>query len=142
MITELSETAARKFLSERHLARLGCVLDGGSPYVVPVNYLLIGDAFFLHSLPGLKIAALRKNRQACLQVDEVKNFFEWQSVIAFGDFEEITDARQRAEILEILLKGFRALTPAEAVRPNTDGGDSEIVLFRIKIRQITGRMES
>lgn len=139
MIINLSEDEARKFLGERHLARLGCVLDGGTPYVVPVNYLFKDDSIYIHSRPGLKTDALRKNPQACLQVDEIKSLFEWQSVIAYGDFEEITDAGERAQILGILLRGFLSLTPAEAVHHETD--DSEVVLFRIRLRQITGRME-
>lgn len=141
MITHLSEEAARKFLSEKSLARLGCVAQDGTPYVVPVNYIYKDDSVFIHSLPGKKIEALRKNPKACLQVDEIKNFFEWQSVIAFGEFEEITDANRRAEIMEILLKGFQALTPAEAVHHKSENDGGEIVLFRISIRQITGRME-
>jgi uncharacterized protein len=139
MITNLSEDDARKFLGERSLARLGCVTDRGEPYVVPVNYFFRDDSIFIHSRPGLKIEALRKNPKACVQVDEIKSLFEWQSVIVFGDFEEITDADRRAQVLEILLKGFLALTPAEAVHHESD--NSEIVLFRIRVRQITGRME-
>jgi uncharacterized protein len=139
MITNFSEDDARKFLGARNLARLGCVTDGGKPYVVPVNYFFRDDSIFIHSRPGLKIEALRKNPKACVQVDEIKSLFEWQSVIAFGDFEEITDANERAQALEILLKGFQALTPAEAVQHESD--NSEIVLFRIRVRQVTGRME-
>lgn len=140
MITELNEESARQFLGKKNFARLGCLLDDDEPYVVPVNYFYKDGAAYIHSLPGLKIESLRKNPKACLQVDEIKNFFEWQSVIAFGDFEEITDANERAEMMDILLKGFQRLTPAEAVRHGSEV-NGEVVLFRIKIRHITGRME-
>lgn len=39
MTEELSTEESQKLLSERCVARLGCVLKGGEPYVVPVNYL-------------------------------------------------------------------------------------------------------
>lgn len=141
MINELNAETARQFLSEKNFARLGCVLDDGEPYVVPVNYFYRDGSAYIHSLPGLKIETLRKNPKACLQVDEIKDFFEWESVIAFGDFEEITDANERSEIMEILLKNFQRLTPAEAVRHGTEE-NGEVVLFRIIIRYITGRMEN
>ena len=59
MIEKLSQEESQKLLSEQFVARLGCVLEGGEPYVVPVNYLFKDGFIFIHSLLGLKIEALR-----------------------------------------------------------------------------------
>jgi hypothetical protein len=141
MITELTEEAAQQFLKQQSVARLGCVLETGEPYVVPVNYLIKDGYAYIHSLPGKKLRALESNPKACLEVDEVKTNYQWQSVIAFGEFEEITDLKESAEILQEMFKRFQRLTPVEAVTLN-NGEESAITLFRIKINKISGRMEN
>jgi len=37
MIKNLDEKAVRKVLKEQRIGHLGCVLENGEPYVVPVN---------------------------------------------------------------------------------------------------------
>lgn len=145
MIAELRPEESRKLLSEQSLARLGCVLPGGEPYVVPVNYLFSDEFIFIHSLPGLKVEALRRNPKACVQVDSIRNFFNWRSVIVFGEFEEILDPEERAEFLRRLAAHFQKLTPVEAVTSGGGGrGDAaaEMVLFRLRIKHISGLCES
>jgi nitroimidazol reductase NimA-like FMN-containing flavoprotein (pyridoxamine 5'-phosphate oxidase superfamily) len=141
MLTEIDEETARRFLGENNVARLGCVLESGEPYIVPINYFYRDGAIYFHSTEGLKLAALRSNPKACVQVDETKNYFEWRSVIAFGEFEEIKDQSKREEIRQTLLKVFEKLTPAEAVRQGVDA-PGEIVLFRVNVRRVTGKAEN
>ena len=59
MIKNLDEKATRKLLKEQKLGHLGCVLESGEPYVVPVNYLFKDDEIYIHCLPGQKLDALR-----------------------------------------------------------------------------------
>ena len=142
MIEELSQEESRKLLSEQFVARLGCVLIGGEPYVVPVNYLFKGGFIFIHSSPGLKVEALRANPKACIQVDDIESFFEWRSAIAFGEFEEITDAAEREEFLSEMMARFPKLTPVETVVKPEESAPAEMVLFRIRIKRITGTTEN
>lgn len=141
MITELSEQTAKQFLREQSVAKLGCVLPAGEPYIVPVNYLLKDDAVYIHSLPGLKLDALRANPKACLQADEIEDNFNWRSVIAFGEFEEITAEDKRTEILHELFARFENLTPVEAQR-RMSPSDDRIVVFRVCLTRINGVGES
>ena len=94
MITNLSEMQARELLRSARVGRLGCIVDD-EPYIVPINYLFENNYVYSHSLPGLKIDSLRQNPRACLQVDEVESELCWRSVLAFGNFEEITDPAWR-----------------------------------------------
>jgi len=139
MITRMSEEEARALLRAGRLARLGCVADG-YPYVVPVNYVFDGGCVYVHSLPGRKITALRANPRACLQVDEVQDAYHWRSAIAFGRYEEITDAGERARAVRQLLARFPHLTPVESV-PVHDG-QSSVIVFRIRVEEMTGVCES
>ena len=142
MIEELSPEESQKLLSEQRVARLGCVLKGGEPYVVPVNYLLKDGFILIHSLSGLKVEALRANPKACIQVDDIESFFKWRSVIGFGEFEEITDPAEREEFLSEIMARFPKLTPVETVIKHKESPPAEMVLFRIRIKRITGTTES
>jgi hypothetical protein len=136
---QLDEGDAKKLLSKCGVGRLGCV-DNGEPYVVPINYLFEDGIIYSHSLPGLKIDALRAHPRACLQVDEIENEFEWRSVIAFGNFEEIRTPSDRRATLSKLLARFPLLTPVESVMA-MDANSPDSVVFCIRVERITGVAE-
>jgi uncharacterized protein len=107
---------------------------------VPVNYVFDGQNIYSHSLPGTKIDALRLNPAACLQVDEIDDEFHWQSVMAVGDYEEITSDDERDIVLAKLLAHLPRLTPVESFHDHVPSQSSAVV-FRIRIREISGVCE-
>lgn len=139
MIKDLSQDKSRQLLLKGHLGRLGCISDG-EPYVVPVNYLFDGESALIHSLPGRKIVAMRANPRVCLQVDEMENGFGWQSVLAFGTYQEIDNRDEREQAMGRLLASFPHLTPVESVI-TSDAGAPEPIVFRIRIDRVTGLCE-
>jgi len=139
MIKTLSTTEARELFEAARVARLGCVVNG-DPYVVPINCYLEGDYLYSHSLPGLKIASLRENPRACVQVDEIDADFSWRSAIAFGKYEEIGKPGERTTIITKLLHKFPMLTPVESAIA-VDGSPPEVIVFRIRIERLTGVSE-
>lgn len=139
MLRMLSEQETRRMFQAARVVRLGCIVDD-EPYVVPINCHLEGEYLYSHSLPGLKISGLRANARACVQVDEIESDLHWRSAIAFGKFEEITKANERAEILTKLLRDFPLLTPVESAIA-VDGAAPQVVVFRIKIERLTGVSE-
>jgi nitroimidazol reductase NimA-like FMN-containing flavoprotein (pyridoxamine 5'-phosphate oxidase superfamily) len=136
-IGKLGDAASLAILREGSLGRLGCIADGG-PYVVPVNYLFDGQDVYIHSLPGRKVDALRANPRACLQVDEIKDEYHWRSVIAYGNYEEVSDEEAREEILARLFARLPNMTPVES---RLAKGLKETVVFRIKVDEVTGAQE-
>ncbi len=141
MIKNLDEKAARKFLKEQKFGHLGCVLESGEPYVIPVNYLFKDDGIYVHVLPGQKLDAMRVNHKICLQVDKIKDSCRWQSAIAFGEFQEVKRMNEKIEILKEFSATFEHLTPVEAMveeQWNLGG----LVVFRINIKRVTGMSES
>lgn len=139
MIRMLSIEEARRLLQTARVARLGCIVNG-EPYVVPINCHLEDDYLYSHSLAGLKIAGLRENPNACVQVDEIESDLRWRSAIAFGKYEEITKPGERADVLNTLLHRFPLLTPVESAIA-VDGSAPEVIVFRIKIERLTGVSE-
>jgi nitroimidazol reductase NimA-like FMN-containing flavoprotein (pyridoxamine 5'-phosphate oxidase superfamily) len=139
VITTLSVEEARALLRSARLARLGCIA-GDEPYVVPVNYVFDDQCAISHSLPGRKITAMRERPRVCLQVDEVKDQFNWKSVLAYGTFEEIVNTDERARALSLLLSLFPRLTPVESLIAEDANAPAPIV-YRIRIDRVTGIKE-
>jgi uncharacterized protein len=140
MMTMLNESEARKVLQSARVARLGCIVND-EPYVVPISCHLEDDCLYSHSLPGLKVSALRENPRACVQVDEIESDLHWRSAIAFGKFEEITKSNEREEILRKLLRQFPMLTPVESAIA-VDASAPPVIVFRIRIERLTGVSEA
>lgn len=139
MMKTLSDEDARRLFDLARVARLGCVVNG-EPYVVPINCLMEGDYLYSHSLPGLKIQAMREHPRTCVQVDEIESDLHWRSAIAFGNYEEITKPQERADVLTKLLRKFPLLTPVETAIA-IDGAAQEVIVFRIHIERLTGVSE-
>ena len=89
-------------------------------------------------MPGRKINMLRANPRACLQVDDIKSTYDWKSVIAVGDYTEVTDKAERGRLLVKLFNHFPHLTPVES---RMEGRVEQAVVFRIQIENISGIYE-
>jgi nitroimidazol reductase NimA-like FMN-containing flavoprotein (pyridoxamine 5'-phosphate oxidase superfamily) len=95
---------------------------------------------------------MRKNPKICFQVDEMKDMGNWKSVIAWGDFEELTDKKERNKALRILLQ--RPLPFISSITthlgetwPFTSPTEEELnkipgIVFKIFIREKTGKLEA
>jgi len=139
MMKMLSDDEARNLFQFARVVRLGCIVNG-EPYIVPINCHFEDDYLYSHSLPGLKISGLRENPRACVQVDEIESDLRWRSAIAFGTFEEIIKANERADILSKLLRDFPMLTPVESAIA-IDGSSPEVIVYKIRIERLTGVSE-
>lgn len=139
MTRNLDESETLALLAAGKVGHLGCVVQG-EPYVVPINYLFEDDSIYGHSMMGRKIRALRSHPRACLQVDEIEDDFHWRSAIAFGEFEEIRQEPERAQVMRKLLERFPLLTPVESVAARNKEM-SEVVVFRIRVKRLTGLAE-
>ncbi len=136
-VGKLANTDALAILREGTLGRLGCIASGW-PYVVPVNYFFDGKDIYIHTLPGKKLDALRANPRVCLQVDEIKDSYNWRSVIAYGTFEEVSSEETRENILTKLYRRFPHMTPVESRMVE---GTKGTIVFRIEVEEVTGVAE-
>jgi nitroimidazol reductase NimA-like FMN-containing flavoprotein (pyridoxamine 5'-phosphate oxidase superfamily) len=103
MLGVLNETEIEEVLAQNHVGRIGCHANGRT-YVVPLSYAYSDGCVYAHTHEGLKIQMMRKNPSVCFQVDTMTDMSNWKSVIAWGEFEEITDGIERSRALKILMK--------------------------------------
>lgn len=150
MIETLASPEVENLLRTQIVGRIGCH-DGDFMYVVPISYAYDGEYVYCHSYEGKKIEMMRKNPKVCFQVDEMRDMANWKSVVAWGEFEELTDHDARSKALQILLK--RQLPISSSITThlgqtwpftgNGTNGLSEIpgIVFRIYLEEKTGKCE-
>lgn len=147
MFDTLSNKQMMDVLSNSIAGRLGCHADGKT-YVVPISYAYDGDYIYARTFNGMKINMMRKNPNVCFQVDNMQNMAEWESVIIWGTFEELSDEAERTKGLKILLSRMLPNVSSETVKftpewpfPTNDFNRIDGIVFRIHIKEITGRCE-
>src|ERR1700687_4768012 len=102
MIGKLNDTETEGILKCQVVGRIGCHADGLT-YVVPVSYAYDGKDIYVHTFEGMKLKMMRKNPHVCFEADVLKDMANWQSVIAWGEYEELTEPDKRIKALQILL---------------------------------------
>jgi nitroimidazol reductase NimA-like FMN-containing flavoprotein (pyridoxamine 5'-phosphate oxidase superfamily) len=106
------------------IGRIGCHADGRT-YIVPIAYAYDGDAVYVHSFEGMKLAMMRKNPQVCVEIEDLRGPTEWRTVVAWGRFEELSGpAADRA----------LGLIMARCPPPSHEG-----TIFRVLLDERTGR---
>lgn len=140
-IKDLSESESKALLARNQFGHLACHVKDDI-FLVPISYLYEDGYIYSHSLNGKKIQMMRKNPRVCVQVEEVKDFFHWKSVVAWGTFEEL-NPQQAAVAMRNIVKKFSA---GEMRRSELEiYFESQLeaaVMYRIKIDRITGRHEN
>jgi nitroimidazol reductase NimA-like FMN-containing flavoprotein (pyridoxamine 5'-phosphate oxidase superfamily) len=147
MIGKLNADEIEKLLNEQTIGRIGCY-DNEKVYVVPVSYAYDGKYIYIRSFEGKKIEMMRKNPTVCFQVDSMQNMANWQSVIASGDFEELTDERERIKALQVLIDRHLPVISSETTHlggtwpfSSDDVNTIKGIVFRIQLKDKTGRFE-
>jgi nitroimidazol reductase NimA-like FMN-containing flavoprotein (pyridoxamine 5'-phosphate oxidase superfamily) len=111
MLGNLKAIEIESILKHQVVARLGCHADNVT-YVVPLSYAYDGVYLYGRSQEGMKIDLMRKNPRVCIQADIMENMANWQSVVAWGDFEELTDTPLRNDALQKLVNRKLPFMPA------------------------------
>lgn len=148
MVGNLTDIQIDELLSRQLVGRIGCSIHN-MIYVVPISYAYNGNSIYAHTYEGLKLEAMRFNPNVCFEVDDYTDMGNWQSVITWGRFEEITDAGDRSAAIQLLLQR-RLPVPSSITThlgkhwPFYTGEQDAIdgVVFRIVLDTKTGKFES
>lgn len=147
MFGDLKLEEIENLISAQLIGRLGCYANGKT-YVVPISYVYDGKCIYAFSREGMKLQMMRKNPEVCLQIDNLGQMDNWQSVIVWGRFEELIEQQERTEALLKLMNRMLPAITSEMVHispnypflpehPETIAG----VVYRIRITEKTGRFE-
>jgi uncharacterized protein len=144
---QLSAEQIDQVLRSEVVGRIGCSV-AGQVYVVPVFYAYDGKYIYGHSSEGMKIRMLRAKPKICFEVDHVESLVSWQSVIAWGQFEELAgeQAEQAEQLLIERVKPLLADTigqpphaQSEPSSPSDNPAAGRSIVYRIALTERTGR---
>jgi nitroimidazol reductase NimA-like FMN-containing flavoprotein (pyridoxamine 5'-phosphate oxidase superfamily) len=148
MLGELSAREIEDILKSSVVGRIGCCAQQ-KMYVVPVTYTYDGEFIIGNTVEGKKINLLRQNPECCFEVDIVKDLANWQSVIAWGTFEELK-GDEAEKFLQKLLSRLEPLVSSETSQPQRMGPSSSQrlstygknpIVYRIRLKEKSGRFE-
>lgn len=149
MIGRLTIEEIEDVLKKNTLGHLGCN-DGNKMYIVPVSYVYDGKFVIAHSVVGKKIQMMRKNPQVCFEVEEIENYNNWKSVIAWGEYQELIEERDRYQAMKYFVDRMMYMKVSESAIPPElsdnrvhprSPGSIKPVIYRIVISEKTGRYE-
>jgi hypothetical protein len=93
------------------------LVDGDSPYIVPVNFAVHENHLYFHSaMDGRKIDILRKNNKICFEMDVSTEIIKgkepcfwgmkYLSVIGFGQAFFIENPGEKKKALDLLMEKY------------------------------------
>jgi nitroimidazol reductase NimA-like FMN-containing flavoprotein (pyridoxamine 5'-phosphate oxidase superfamily) len=148
MLGKLNDIEKEEILKRQIVGRIGCHAAGVT-YVVPVSYAYDGKDIYVHTYEGMKLEMMRVNPHVCFETDVLKDMANWQSVITWGEFEELTEPTERNKALQILLNRKLPLLSSITTHLSKDWPFSpddlnkiEGTVFRIALKEKHGRFES
>ncbi|TFD72051.1 pyridoxamine 5'-phosphate oxidase family protein [Cryobacterium fucosi] len=155
MLGELNDQQIDEVLHAGVVGRIGCHVDDRT-YIVPITYVYSDGSVYGHSATGTKVRMMRANPAVCFEVEHVDDLADWQSVIAWGTFEELHGAEAEAGMRALATRLSPMLTSTTAqphlgpdgtpfASPHAQDSDPAAqerpVLYRIRLTEKTGRFE-
>jgi nitroimidazol reductase NimA-like FMN-containing flavoprotein (pyridoxamine 5'-phosphate oxidase superfamily) len=140
----ISEAEAWELLNRAEYGILSTVSDDGQPYGVPLNFCVIENSlYFHHAVEGHLIENITDNPivSVCVvgdtEIMPEKFGTLYESVILFGNIEEVFDSRKQIG-LEGIVSKYSADYKEEGIKYIEKLWDRTRV-FRIKITDISGK---
>lgn len=137
---------AEALLHTAQVGRLG-LCDAGRPYVVPVHFVYLHGAIYVHSASeGRKVRVLQANPCVCVEVDEFLGVTRgetscqcgtyYRSVIASCTAEWITDTETKRVVLTAFTAKYAGGDPAPRF---TDDTLDDVTVIALTIDDLSGK---
>jgi len=147
MLGDLNPDQIEMLLMNEVIGRIGCSANGLT-YVVPITYVYDHGYIYAHSKEGMKIQMMRLNSMVCFEIDKMEDPANWQSVVAWGRYEELKGRDQKIGLQKILEK-LSSTTLSETSKPSpgfedahqNSAGQYKAIIYRIKLLDKTGKFE-
>jgi len=147
MLGKLNNEEIEELIKSQVVGRIGCQ-ENGFIYVVPISYAYKDPYIYGYTFEGMKMNIMRKNPGVCFEIDDTKDLANWKSVIAWGEFEELTTPEERNKALQNLNERVLPVIHSETMHisplwpfSKEDPGKANGIFFRIRLKEKTGRFE-
>jgi len=149
-----SKEKIAQFLNSEHVGRIASIDENGFPQVIPMNFVFLNDAIYMHShTKGEKLDNIRKNSKVGFEVDRelefLPSYFEdpkdasladtlYISVIIKGNGLIIEDRSEKTVALNALMQKYQPEGKYEPLTSQMQVVD-EVAIIKVIPNSITGK---
>jgi len=125
-----------EFLSSQQTGRISSIDENGFPQIIPMNFVFINDAVYMHShIRGEKLDNIRRNQKVGFEVDKSLEFLPsyfsdptdasladtlYISVVIKGNASIVSDKKEKTNALNGLMKKYQPEGGYEPIKPDMD----------------------
>ena len=125
-----------EFLSSQQTGRISSIDENGFPQIIPMNFVFINDAVYIHShIRGEKLDNIRRNQKVGFEVDKSLEFLPsyfsdptdasladtlYISVVIKGNASIVSDKEEKTNALNGLMKKYQPEGRYEPIKPDMD----------------------
>jgi hypothetical protein len=138
---DLAADEAAELLARNHIGRIAFSFHDRVD-IEPLSYVFADGAIYLRTAPGSKLETLAHSPWVAFEVDEVKDQFDWWSVVVHGTVYVLQDTGGEIarETYRVALDRIRQLVPAALT--HRDPTPTRQVILKLHITEIRGRSAS
>ncbi len=149
-----SKEKIKEFLDKEHVGRIASIDENGYPQIIPMNFVFLGDAIYMHShTKGEKLENVTRNEKVGFEVDRelefLPSYFEdpknasladtlYISVVIKGKGEIVKDKKEKTNVLNGLMKKYQPEGQYESISPEM-GVLDEVVIIKITPDSMKGK---
>lgn len=138
-VREMDNDEVVRLLERVGYGHLACSV-GDRPYLVPIHYAYRSPDIYIYTTEGKKSEMIARNANVCLQLEDVKDNKNWESVIVTGKAERLNDEEKREAALNAIVAVNPTLTPAVSIRWMDNWVRENIeVIYVVRAEMMTGR---
>jgi len=125
-----------EFLSSQQTGRISSIDENGFPQIIPMNFVFINDAVYIHShIRGEKLDNIRRNQKVGFEVDKSLEFLPsyfsdptdasladtlYISIVIKGNASIVSDKEEKTNALNGLMKKYQPEGGYEPIKPDMD----------------------
>ena len=125
-----------EFLSSQQTGRISSIDENGFPQIIPMNFVFINDAVYIHShIRGEKLDNIRRNQKVGFEVDKSLEFLPsyfsdptdasladtlYISVVIKGNASIVSDKEEKTNALNGLMKKYQPEGRYNPIKPDMD----------------------
>jgi hypothetical protein len=149
-----SKEKIKEFLDAEHVGRIASIDETGYPQIIPMNFVFLNDAIYLHShTRGEKLDNIKRNDKVGFEVDRelefLPSYFEdpkdasladtlYISVVIKGSAFIVEEKNEKALALNGLMKKYQPEGSYEPIKPEMDVID-EVAIIKVTPDSIRGK---
>ena len=144
----------KEFLKVEHIGRISSIDKNGFPQIIPMNFVFLNDAVYLHShVRGEKLENISRNNKVGFEVDKelefLPSYFEdpndasladtlYISVVIKGVGSFVTDRKEKTLALNALIAKYQPEGQYEPIKSDMEVLD-EVTVIKVTPQTIHGK---